>query len=376
MTRGRTVAGVVLVLVLVLAAPTAASALWSARGAASGSVAAGRVQFASAGFEALAAKFGSTEASRVITRPVTVSNTGTVPAGFTLRLGAESANDLARVTTVTVWPVARDGDCVTGAGVPAGATVASWAAVPALTGSLPPSAVAVYCVRTSVSAADVAALPGTSTVVTLRLTAAVNAWTHETAVRAVQSAPPAGGGSTVSPMPAPIEPTSGESSPTTIAASAASVSAEPAGPASPSTPAPGDYTIASAGTTWCATGAQGAPGGSAPALVLRQCDGSADQTWHLAAEEDGYRRIGSSSEPSRTWTAAGTGVRLEPISGEAAQQWAARSRADGSVTLVSRLTGACLTAPSAPAGEDPSGSLAPAACDGSAAQAFSLVTRS
>jgi Ricin-type beta-trefoil lectin domain len=381
MRPGRVLAGFALALTLVLVAPTAVSALWSSRGSASASVTAGSVRFAQSGFEALAAVFGSTEASQVTTRPVTVSNTGTVPAGFTLQLGAESSTDLARAITVAVWRVDRSGDCTAAAYVPPGATAVGWPAVPALTESLAPSAAAVYCVRAAVSAADVTAYPGQSMAATLRLTAAAGAWTHETAARAIQSVAAAPGGWTVSPMPKPIEPVDygqpGEPMPAPIEPvwSPSDPTTDPASSVSESTTDPAAaslFSIVSAGTSWCATDDGGEAGASTSALAARQCDGLPGQSWVLATDEDGYHRIGSASDPSRTWTADGTHVRVAQASGAATQAWELRSNPDDSTTLVSRADGACLTAAPGPAGDELSRPLVLAACDGSAAQAFTL----
>ena len=112
-------------------------------------------------------------------------------------------------------------------------------------------------------------------------------------------------------------------------------------------------------------------------LALSACDGSAGQAWQLSAEEDGYRRIAMASTASRVWTADGTAVRIADEAGDAAieaQRWATRTDANGSISLVSRSTGTCLTAAAVDSGS-PS-ALVLAACDGSVAQAFGLVMRS
>lgn len=370
---GRLVAGIVLALVLVVALPTTVSALWSSRGTASATVTAGRVGFAQAGFEALAAVFGSTEASRVVVAPVTVRNAGTVPAVFTLQLGAESANNLARAVIVSVWAVLESGDCTTSTQVPAGVTGLDWPVVPAVTGSLAPSASAVYCVRAAISQANVDALPGDTMVGTLRLTGSTGSWTHEVRTRVTQSVASSDGGGSVSPMPTPIEPVGDGPVETPMPAPIDAMSMEPDAESLAADP-DHSYSIASAGTTRCVGSASTEE--PSPVLVTGSCDESSGQSWQLSAEEDGYRSIVSASDPSRAWTAAGTRVRLTAGSAESEQQWATRSNADGSTSVASGPTGECLTAVPAAAGGGVPQPLVLAACDGSAAQSFTLVTRS
>lgn len=358
MSVGRIATGVVAALVLVLALPTAVSALWSATGTVSTSVAAGRVQFAQDGFEALAATFRSAEDSRVAVHPVTVSNTGTVPANFSLDLGAETANNLARAIRVSVWSVPADADCTAGTPVPAGTTAVDWPMVSAVAGFLAPAESAVFCVRATISEGDASALAGTSMVATLQLTASVGAWTSATTARAVQSV-----AADAAASDGPV---------------AASTPA-PSAPSAPSAPvvAAGTYFIGAVGTTGCVNAEETTVSSSGTPLALSACDGSAGQAWQLSAEEDGYRRIAMASTASRVWTADGTAVRIADEAGDAAieaQRWATRTDANGSISLVSRSTGTCLTAAAVDSGS-PS-ALVLAACDGSVAQAFGLVMRS
>jgi hypothetical protein len=339
------------------------SALWSSLGTASASVTAGRVQFAQTGFDALSTVFGSTEASRVAAAPVTVTNTGTVPADFTLQPGAESANDVARAVKVSVWRVRAVADCTTAAPVPAGVTTIDWPALPAVTGSLTPSASAVYCFRSAISAADVSAFPGGSMVATLRLTAAVGSWTSETTARATQSIAPAGSDASPmpspTPMPAPIAPVSLESVALTRA-----------------------YEIQSFASGWCVAADGMAPGGSRQGLIEASCDGSGGQSWQFSDEEDGSHRIVTAATDTAAtdtfvaWTAEAGAVRLASASEDAAQLWSTRSNPDGSATFVSAATGDCVTAsPDSAAGGLPQ-PLTLADCDGSAAQAFTLTEQS
>ena len=406
MKASRIVAGIALALVLVVALPTAVSALWSSRGTAAATVTAGRVQFAASGFETLTVVFGSTEASRVAVAPVTVRNTGTVPAPYTLQLGAETANNVARAVKVSVWLVPVEADCTAAAPVPSGVTTVDWPILPAVTGSLAPTESAVYCVRSVISAADVEALPGQSAVPTLRLTSTFASWTHEARARATQSVARQGGGAEVTPMPAPVDPVSMQRSgpasdavsdadtdpsadtdteptnATDTAAAAADTDTADAGPEAYTGDSAADsdgpaYAIGAAGMTWCAGTGTGTTDAPDSAVLLTACDGSAGQSWRLSGEEGGYRRILSASDPSRAWTADGTALGTAPVQPTAdAQHWALRADADGTTSIVSRATGACVTVPPIFADGDAAGTLALAPCDGSAAQDLVLAVLS
>jgi hypothetical protein len=260
---------------------------------------------------------------------------------------------------VSVWRVQAVADCTTAAPVPAGVTTIDWPALPAVTGSLTPSALAVYCFRSAISAADVSAFPGGSMVATLRLTAAIGSWTSETTARATQSIAPAGGAASPTPMPAPIAPVSLESAALTRA-----------------------YEIQSFASGLCVAADGMAPGGSSQGLIEASCDGSGGQSWQFSDEEDGSHRIVTAATDTAAtdtfvaWTAEAGEVRLASASEDAAQLWSTRSNPDGSVIIVSAATGDCVTtSPDSAAGGLPQ-PLTLADCDGSAAQAFTLTEQS
>jgi len=149
------------------------------------SATAGAVGISQSGFASVAVQYTSSVLAK--TAPITVTNTGTIPAPYTLALGAAVANTLATTVTVNTWSVASAANCLPGSAVPGTASSSKWNAVPALAGSLGAGAAAVWCVRTSLSAAQVNANPGASMTATLALSSNVGSWTSSVNATAVQS---------------------------------------------------------------------------------------------------------------------------------------------------------------------------------------------
>ncbi len=169
----RAVAALVAGLLVVTGGATAAWAYWSVAATASTAVASGSVGITLTGATALAA--GYTSSDRTRNAAVTVTNTGTLSAGYSVAISATGSAPLAAAVTVTRWSAASASAC-TGT-VPGGSASGSWAAPPALSGTLAPGANQLWCIRTTIPASQVAALPGTSVTATFAATGSNGSWT-------------------------------------------------------------------------------------------------------------------------------------------------------------------------------------------------------
>ncbi|SDK60921.1 Ricin-type beta-trefoil lectin domain-like [Cryobacterium psychrotolerans] len=183
-----------LTLFFILAGTGVASASWTASPVGTtASVASGTIGIQQAGFASLAVQYGPTVTTA--TAPITVTNTGTIPAPYTLTLSAPAANPLAQAP-VNTWPVLFGSSCALP--VPGTATTSkTWAAGTTLTGSLDAGSSAVYCVTTSLTPAQLSANSGGSMVATLALNSAVGNWSATDTATVAQS---------VSDMTAPTAP--------------------------------------------------------------------------------------------------------------------------------------------------------------------------
>lgn len=185
-SAGKSTLAAVAVLLMVLTNPVSAQAAWSTKEVAlTATVNAGTLAVTQSGFADLAKVYSS--GALMTTAPITLANTGTVPAPFTLTLGAQAATGLAAAASVQLWSVASAEACT--AGTTAGGVAGkSWTTIGAETGTLAPGAKAYYCVRSSVSQAQRFALVGQAVTATATLTAAQGSWTTIAAVTtAVQS---------------------------------------------------------------------------------------------------------------------------------------------------------------------------------------------
>nr|WP_181035687.1 RICIN domain-containing protein [Clavibacter michiganensis] len=148
------------------------------------SVSAGTMAITQAGFSSLAAAYSSSALS--VTSPVTLTNTGTVPAPYAFSLGVQAATTLGSSAAVRVWPVASAGAC-TATSAASGATGMTWATAAPLSGTLAPNAAVVYCVRSSVTQAQRFALAGATVVATATVTAAQGNWNSTSTATASQT---------------------------------------------------------------------------------------------------------------------------------------------------------------------------------------------
>lgn len=107
-------------LFLALAGAGAASAYWGAQTSLRAAASAGSTGVSATGFWSLTTSYSPS--SLFTTAPVTVVNTGTIAAPFTLRLGVEAPTPLAAGTRVNTWPVGPTRAWTAAHPTPAGAT--------------------------------------------------------------------------------------------------------------------------------------------------------------------------------------------------------------------------------------------------------------
>ncbi|MFT2817219.1 ricin-type beta-trefoil lectin domain protein [Leifsonia sp. A12D58] len=168
---------------LTLVGTAGASALWTTPAVSlSATVSSGAVGVTQSGFSALAVTYNATV--RSTTRSVTVTNSGTITAPFTLVLGTADRNGLATGTVVRTWESAT---CTANAQVPGNATSSGWTTIPALTGTLAAGGAKTYCVRTTISPAQQSSLAGMSVAGTLTLTSAIGNWSSSATAAAIQT---------------------------------------------------------------------------------------------------------------------------------------------------------------------------------------------
>ncbi|WP_396599503.1 hypothetical protein [Frigoribacterium sp. R86507] len=173
---------VVAVAALLTAVAVPAEATWTAPvQTASATTSTGRLAVALTGVDALAATYSSSALSHTAT--VTVANTGTVPAPWSLGLTAASGVGLDSTTRVAVWP-ATSGRCGTR---PGGVSSGTWATIDAPSGTLPAGASSSWCVQTSLTQADRFDAAGGSVTITAALTARLGAWSSATTATSVQT---------------------------------------------------------------------------------------------------------------------------------------------------------------------------------------------
>lgn len=190
---GTSVTGaVVTALVLALAVPlgivptglTPASASWTTtEGTASARVAPGKLTIEESGFAALATSY--TSSTLTATAPVSITNTGSIPAPYTLQLGVVTATALSQAFEVHVWSVPTKTAC--SASSTASGPATDWSTVGALTGTLAPGATSVYCVRATLSQAQRFAQSGTSITAVSVVSAAQGSWRSAKSAAAVLS---------------------------------------------------------------------------------------------------------------------------------------------------------------------------------------------
>ena len=173
MLRNKAAIALALTLFLVLAGTGVGNAFWSAQVKTTSGVLAGTIGIEQSGFASLQMAYTAT--ALVAAAPITVRNTGTITAPYALTLGAQAANSLASGVTVRTWVIGSAGEC-TASAIPSGATNSNWTNVPPMAGTLAPSQTTMYCVLTSITAAQQTSLAAMSTVATLSLVSTLGAW--------------------------------------------------------------------------------------------------------------------------------------------------------------------------------------------------------
>ncbi|SMQ61937.1 hypothetical protein SAMN06295943_0693 [Agreia sp. VKM Ac-1783] len=179
------VAAMIAAVLLTLSGGGPAQASWDApERSVTTAVSSGTLAITQSGFSSLATSYSSNALSA--TGPVTLTNTGTIPAPYALILSAQTATALSSSASVRAWPVSSASAC-TAASTASGATGATWATVAPLSGTLAPKATVVYCVRSSVTQAQRFALAGATMVATATATASQGKWASTSTVTAAQS---------------------------------------------------------------------------------------------------------------------------------------------------------------------------------------------
>jgi hypothetical protein len=165
-----------LALFLTLAGTSVAQAGWTTPPVtATASVAAGTLGVAQSGFDAASLAFTSGALS--VTKPLTVTNTGSVSAPYSLAFGAQgSVTQLATDMVVRIWVVDNAGAC-TAAASATGTSAGTWSTLAPLAGKLAVGGSAVYCMRTSITAAQRFTRLADTVTATATLSASVGSWT-------------------------------------------------------------------------------------------------------------------------------------------------------------------------------------------------------
>ncbi|MCY7326550.1 MAG: RICIN domain-containing protein [Microbacteriaceae bacterium] len=415
MVRHRTAIAIGAAAFLVLAGTGVGNAFWSTQASTAGSVNAGTVGIATSGFPALATNY--TASALTISAPVTVTNTGTVWAPFSLTLGVTAATTLATGAIVRTWPVAAATACTATSIAPSAATTSSWADVPALTGTLEPGASATYCVRSSVTALQQSTIAGTNLSAALSVTSAVGSWAASATSSAAQAVLDSTSPSTPGAPVASATTATGTSiawPPSTdnvavtaygvyrdgvLLATVAGAAFTDSGLTAATTyrytivarDAAGNVSAVSTGTNvvtssapalldpalWYSVGtASGVCIESGPKpqngdpLAVATCGGSDKSEWKVVAV-GGYFTVVSRRAPTLVWDITGASLaenaaaQLSTSTGATSQQWQVSRNASGTYQFVNRNSGKCLAAPT-------SGALRQQACGSAPALAFTI----
>lgn len=185
--RGRLGVLVATVVVVTAASTSGALALWTSGVSATTSIAAGTLGVSQTGSNSLAVTYNyPTEA---VTAPITVTNTGTVSSSpYSLTFAVSSATTpagataLATTVSVSIWSVASTGACTSATTVGSGAVTGNWTNLTPLTGTLAPSAAAVYCVRSTITDTGVQNASTASVTISATATSALGTnWTTTSA---------------------------------------------------------------------------------------------------------------------------------------------------------------------------------------------------
>jgi len=419
MIRHRTAIAIGTAAFIVLAGTGVGNAFWSTQASMSGTANAGTIGVATAGFPALSINYTAT--ALAVSAPVTVTNSGTVWAPFSLTLGVTAATPLANGSVVKTWPVAAATACTPTTIAPPSATTSSWVDVPALTGTLEPGASATYCVRSSITALQQSTIAGTNLSAALSVTSSVGNWIASATSSAAQAVLDSTSPSTPGAPVASATTATGTSLAwpastdnvavtgydlyrdgvrlVTVAGTAFTDSGLTAATTYRYTivarDAAGNVSAVSTGTNvvtssapvlfdpalWYSVGVGGSVGtasgvciesGPNPvngdALAVATCGGSTKSGWKVVAV-GGYYTVVSRRAPTLVWDITGASLaenataQLSTSTGATSQQWQVSQTSPGIYQFVNRNSGKCLAAPT-------SGALRQQTCGSASALRF------
>jgi hypothetical protein len=136
------------------------------------------------------------------------------------------------------------------------------------------------------------------------------------------------------------------------------------------------YTVVNKTSGKCVD-ARGAATANGTAIQQFSCAGNTAQQWQFQATDSGFVRANAHDNSAQVWDVANVSttdgglIHLWTYGGGGNQQWQPVEQADGSYRFVSRLSGKCLDVPGASTAD--SVQLQQYACNGTAAQSFSLI---
>ncbi|WP_043676266.1 hypothetical protein [Clavibacter michiganensis] len=185
--RARTALLVGATVLLVGAGGTAGHALWASTVTTSTPVRAASVAVTSTGFDQLGGAVSAQSPSRTAT--VVVTNTGTVTSPWSARVSTTTSTtadaDLARATRVVAWSTTAS-SCSASTAVGSGSVSGTWAAPPALSGTLGAGARATWCIRTTATSFPTSTAAGVTG--TLAVSLGSGTWTGRATTAATQTA--------------------------------------------------------------------------------------------------------------------------------------------------------------------------------------------
>jgi hypothetical protein len=355
------------------------------------------------------------------TAAISVTNTGNVPADYTLLIKAAS-NGLSNVTTLTGWVVTSLSQCTAGSAVgsPSGSAILSTGL--STNDSVAVGATDIFCARTSIPS-TYATTVGAASLPTVLVTYSKGSWSGSLTGSATQSvadtvAPSAPGrptatgttaattkltwtastdnvavtnydiyrgGTIVGTVAAPVV-TFTDSGLTGATNYSYTVKArDAAGNASAASAArlvtttafdtSVDYRVTFGSPGLCIDGGVAPPVAGTP-LVTLDCQAGRNQTWQFVNVSGSNYKIVSSASPSFVWdisgasTTDGSWVTLWNYSGNNNQLWALGSEGNGKAHFTNLNSGRCLTLYGATQAQNYH--IAQYTCDGSASQTFTL----
>ncbi|MHC5795620.1 RICIN domain-containing protein [Lacisediminihabitans sp. FW035] len=408
-----------LALFLVLAGAGVATAVWTALSPLSSTVSSGRLSVTVT--PADVANLNATYSPAVLsdTAAVSVTNSGTVPANYTVQIKAAS-NGLSNATTLTGWIVTSLSQCTAASAVGAQSGSAVLSTGLSTADSVAVGAVDIFCVRTTIPA-SYATTVGPPSVPTVLLTYTQGSWSGTSTATASQTvadtlAPSAPGtplasgttaakttlswaastdnvavtsydvyrkGTLAGTVSAPTVTftdsglTGGTTNAYTVKARDAAGNVSTASAARNVTTAVFDtsvnYQVNFTAANFCVDGGA-SPGANGNSLVTLACQTGRSQTWQFANVSGANYKIVSTASPSLVWdisgasTTDGSPAITWGWSGSNNQLWTITSEGNGKVHVASVNSGKCLTLKSNASGSQ----VQQYTCDGTATQTFTL----